>query len=478
MTARASPAAAEVRAAPSPPSEAERALLLASAFLDATPERLAALRERAQRTPASPILVRALELHGILPLAARNLRAAGAALAPPVAEALAERERALREEGLRDLVTRERLLAAAERAGVAVTLLKGASLALDVYGDPLLRSQGDVDVLVDAADVRALVAAAAEEGLVEAEDALPLWWHRAVHFHAKLAPALALLKEVEVHWRLHHEAALLLVTPDALRARRVAVQTDGRRAFTLDPLDRFLHLATHLARAWNPRGERSPEEALAAALAVDPPRLRVKWLVDLAATAERLAASAAPAALAARVAEWGAEAPLSFVARALAGTVPLSPQAAAFLASALPGAAPAGAPRTAGQVEESPRPPASERAGRAPFGALDFRLEALAEWPRWLWPPAVYWRRRLPGAGAPTRTARRLGHALAVLARSALVLALAPAALAGRSLLRPARRRARARATAPERVLDVAAAWRARQRDAAATREGNSRSAR
>ncbi len=478
MTASASPAAGAPRQTEAP-SEAERALLLASAFLDVTPERLTALRERARRTAASPALVRALELHGILPLAARNLRAAGAALAPPVAAALAERERALRAEGLRDLVTRERLLAAAERAGVAVTLLKGASLALDVYGDPLLRSQGDLDVLVDAADVRALVAAAAQEGLVEAEDALPLWWHRALHFHAKLAPALALLKEVEVHWRLHHEAALLLVTPDALRARRVAVQADGRRAFTLDPLDRFLHLATHLARAWGPRAGRSPEEALAAALAVDPPRLRVKWLVDLAATAERLSGSAAPAALATRAAEWGAEAPLAFVARALAGAVPLSPQAAAFLASALPCAASPGAPRTAAVQDESSRPPpASERAGRAPFGALDFRLEALAGWPRWLWPPAAYWRRRLPAARGPARAARRLGHALLVLARSALVLLLAPAALAGRALLRPARRRARARATAPERVLDVAAAWRARQRDEAARQEGVSGSAR
>lgn len=443
------------------------ALLLASAFLDSTPERLAALRACADRG-APPGLVASLELHGILPLAARNLRAAGATLPADVARALGEREQVLREEGLRNALTVERLLAAAERAGVEVTLLKGASLALDVYADPLLRSQGDVDVLVDQRDVRALLRAAVEAGLVEAEGALPLWWHRSTHFHVKLAPALALLKEVEVHWRLHHPALLLCVAPEALRARRVAVSAGKRRAFSLDPLDRFLHLVTHLASHWV-RLPAEPDGALLAAwLGAERPRVRLKWLVDLAALAERLAVTTEPAALAERADEWGARRQLAFVARTLRGALAPSPAADRLLAEVL--GAVGGEQRPPGARPPARGPGARATAGTRPLAGLDFRREALALWPRWLWPPADHWVARLPGASAPVRSARRVAHAAAVLVRSAGALVLYPLALAARALLRPRRRRARALALAPERVLDVAAAWQALR--AAAARAG------
>jgi len=442
-------------------------LPVACAFLEPREERLERLRAVARAAPLDEETLRALELHGILPLAARNLRLAGAALAEGPAERLAERERVLREEGLRDGLTLERLLDALAGAGVEVTLLKGASLALDLWPDPLLRSQGDVDLLVARADLRRAVRAAAAAGLVEPAGALPIWWYMAQHFHLKLEPLFPMLKEVELHWRLHHPSLLLAVRHEALLARRVAVEHAGRRAFALDPLDRYLHLATHLASHWV-----SPPDDPARALETDgarPPAARLKWLVDLAAEAERLAGEQAPEALPealiGRAREWGAERELAFVAGALDALGLLDDAGRAFLAAPLAEAA----------RRETPRGARGSHAHRAarPLAGLAFRREALARWPRWCWPPGSYWGARLPTAGRARRGAARLGHALGVVGRSFLALVLLPVALVGRSLAR-GRRAARGReARAPERVLDLVGEWRSRLADEAGGRARN-----
>lgn len=432
-------------------------LPVACAFLEPREERLERLRAAARATPLDDATLRALELHGILPLAARNLRLAGAAPADGPAERLAERERALREEGLRNGLTLERLLDALADAGVEVTLLKGASLALDLWPDPLLRSQGDVDVLVARGDLRRAVRAAADAGLVEPAGALPIWWYRAQHFHLKLEPLFPMLKEVELHWRLHHPSLLVAVRHEALVARRVAVEHAGRGAFALDPLDRYLHLATHLASHWV-----SPPDDPARALATDgaqPPAVRLKWLVDLAAEAERLADEGlrderGSDALLERAREWGAERELALAAGALDALGMLDAGGRTFLAGALTARAPRATPRGA--------PSAGDHTAARPLAGLDFRREALARWPRWCWPPAAYWRARLPAAGSARRLAARLAHALGVVGRSAAALVTLPVALAGRVLVRGRRAARRCQARAPERVLDLVVAWRAR----------------
>src|SRR6185503_21206786 len=110
----------------------------------------------------------------------------------------------------------------------------------------------------------------------------------------------------------------------------------------------------------------------------------------------------------------------------------------------------------------SSRPPPGPRAAppaesKRLIPGLDFRPETLATWPRWLWPQASWWRANLPAASGPALLARRLAHAAGVLLQSGRALLCWPLALLASAFLRSRRRSARARALAPEHVLEVAA---------------------
>lgn len=431
-------------------------LVLAAAFLEPLPERLAGLRRAVAAAPREPggwePVVAALEMHGVLPLARRNLILARAELPARAGELLARRDAALREDARRDGLTLRRFLEAAAREGVEATLLKGASLATDLYAaDPALRSQGDVDLLVEPREVRRALGAAAAIGLLPTERQLPLWWYRLTHFHVKLTSPTRLLRDLEIHWRLHAPALLLTADPAALRRRRVPVDLAGARAWSLDAADRLLHLVTHLVSHWDGVPGRPDRELVVAALRTSPPPIRLKWVVDVAAEIERIA-SALPAALlpegalAGRAREWSAEARLAWCLN-LVRDLGLAPAAARWAEDAA---------RRLPAAPTAPARPARKRPReQRPVEELGFRLGTLASLPRWIWPPAGYLERRYGGAALA-----RGRHAAAVLARAALAAAALPVALAGRELARPRRRRARRSALAPERVLDLVAGWR------------------
>ena len=97
------------------------------------------------------------------------------------------------------------------------------------------------------------------------------------------------------------------------------------------------------------------------------------------------------------------------------------------------------------------------RAASRPLAGLDFRREALAAWPRWLWPPASYWKRRAP---AWMHLPLRLWHAFGVLASTLVGIFALPVALVARRLLRKKRAVRREANRSPDRVLDLVASWR------------------
>jgi hypothetical protein len=432
-------------------------LVLAALYLAPSEARARALAAAAGASELDwdAVLV-ALEAHGVLGLALRNLERAGARL-PERAHldlrARAEVMRAL-EVGFR--LTLERFLAAAARRGIEVTLLKGASLAQDLYPPGGLRMQGDLDLLVAPGDVSGAIAAARAIGLDLPPRAFPAWWHRLAHFHLKLVPADPLQRELELHWHLHPEAALHTVRLEDLRARRRPLELTGElagvRAWTLDPLDRLLHLATHLVRhaphAMDAQGAglHAPDapatgrdRAALAAIATEPTHpLRLKWLLDVRSEVEARHGELDAAALATRAVEWSAEHALVAVLAA-AEALGFAPPAAAWVArvrAALP--ALARAPRVSPRIAEK---------GARPLPGLDARASALAAFPRWAVPPREYLART--GGASP---AARGAHATRVLARAALVaLATPPAWLASR--LRGSPRRA-----GPDATLELAAA--------------------
>jgi hypothetical protein len=455
-------------------------IVLASAFLDPLPERLDRLR-RAARTVVDwapvPLL---LESHGVLVLARRNLAQAGVEPPETIRETLAAREGVLREIDLRFRLTLERFLRQTDAIGVEVTLLKGASLALDLYPESALRSQGDLDLLVRPGDVRRALDAGARCGFFVGERAPPVWWYRLAHFHVKLDPESSLLREVELHWALHHPSRLLTVRLERLLARRVRVDIAGVRAWTLDPLDRFLHLVTHLARHLEEAPLRPGRAALAAACSAHGHPLRMRWVLDIVAEVERFHATTDAVALGERACEWNADAELAAMLAWLREAVGFAPGATAWVDRALDalGGPPAGCEERGisrvmpGSGLHALPPPArirtrplvaAEKAIRhGPLPALDFRMTALAGLPRWVLPPRRYFERRGAwGAAAVGLTLQRGVHAAGVLLHALVALGALPVAMVVGMLARPARRRMRRRARTPERVLDLVVAARA-----------------
>jgi len=395
----------------------EAALALGTLWVVETPERRAELARLAARVADWDGVLVALERHGVLGLAARNLPPD--ALPGNVRERLAERARALEEDALRFRFTLERFARALNARGVEPTLLKGASLTLDAYPHAALRGQGDLDLLVAPSEVEDALRAGEEAGLLLAPDSLPVWWYRHAHFHLKLAPGSALLREVEVHWALQHPS--LLTTPGELA--REPVDLAGARAFVLEPIDRLLHLVTHLVSHARGAPGRPDSSALSRVLAEGGHPLRLKWIADVRIELERLADTLDVARCAQRARAWGAAGQLAWVVTWVRSALALTPAAESLaerLVEALGADATCAAPAASRVREQRDRP----------LAALDFREDALALLPRWIWPPAEYLERRYGGAGL----ANRWRHALLVLARVLIGTSTLPVAFAQRAL--------------------------------------------
>jgi hypothetical protein len=102
-----------------------------------------------------PRLLALAEDHGVMgPLAAR-LRELDASLVPPeTLQALLERQRAQIFFSLRMAAELFRLLDRFASEGIGVLVAKGPVLAVQAYGDPAMRSYGDLDLLVRQRDIR------------------------------------------------------------------------------------------------------------------------------------------------------------------------------------------------------------------------------------------------------------------------------------------------------------------------------------
>jgi hypothetical protein len=442
----------------------EASALAASLFLDPRPELLERLRLAAERQLDWKRLVPALERHGILCLARRNLDLAGVSLPTEAAE-LEQRDLALREDAGRFAFTLERMNAALNARGIEPTLLKGASLLVDLYADPAWRSLGDLDLLVEPGEVRDAVGAAADLGVAQTREQFPLWWYSLTHFHVQLEPQNALLRPVEIHWALHPPALLYTVTAQALRERRVPVELAGARAFALGRIDRLLHLATHLTSHWIDRPS-SPAAMPPRAIAERFHPVRLKWALDLMAEIERMCRLHSPREVHERAAEWSAQADLAWILGWIRGGGMLSGEATDWMSEWM------GEARSQGWVSiptaippamgQGPGQDAGSKAtsDEAALPAFGFRTSALRRLPRWIFPPAEYIARRYRIERPHARAAMRVWHAALVLGRGALALYLFPAAWLGRFLVRRARLSRKEKALEPEHILDLVSADR------------------
>lgn len=397
-----------------------------------------------------------LEQHGWLPLFARNVAACGIALGPSSSALMNQRLPVLAKDAQRSLLTEHRVVTALAQHGVDHVLLKGASLRRDLYERPEWRALGDLDLLVDQRGLTTALCALAPLGFLLRPSQWPVWFYRRVHFHVKLHPSTHLETEVELHFALHAPALRLLARPADLWARKRALPGVSPRSFDLDRLDRFLHLATHLASHWGDDARLGTTD-IKDQLACDEPLVRWKWVLDLVCSCEDLrAAGVSPHALSERILEWNAERPLLGVARLLQRHQLLGAEEAKWLW---------GAVSADGPIKDAALDAGSgsvARQGAKPLASFDFRLQAFALWPRWFWPERRYLVRRYAVARTPLvgTMLGRLVHGAGVLGATLRAALLLPVAWVDRKLRAGSRRAALKAAQSPERMIELIAAQR------------------
>jgi hypothetical protein len=142
-----------------------------------------------------------------------------------------------------------RLLAALgtlEAAGTDVVLLKGAALALTVYGSFVARPMSDVDLLVRREDAIRARDALMAAGWTESTANAPAFYEG--HHHLPpLVDGLGTKVTLELHTSLFFEGHPFALTSDDIRSRAERVTVHGRTILVPSVHDQLLHLCLHFA---------------------------------------------------------------------------------------------------------------------------------------------------------------------------------------------------------------------------------------
>lgn len=207
-----------------------------------TPGRRAALAAALRPDVAWSALVAQASRHGVAPIVHGHLHALGADRTPPEAlDALAGAARACVALNLRLRDELSRLLAAFSRAGIPALPLKGPVLADLLYPAPLLRTTGDLDVLVPAADAVRAGRALEAIGYARSADA-----EQGADYHTIYTREAGAVV-VELHHALgeRHVSGL-----DAQALWRAATRTSwrGQPAWKMALPDLLLYLAFHAVK--------------------------------------------------------------------------------------------------------------------------------------------------------------------------------------------------------------------------------------
>jgi hypothetical protein len=125
-------------------------------------------------------------------------------------------------------------------------LLKGAALALTVYGSFVARPMSDVDLLVPRDEVMRAHEALIAFGWAEGEDNTPEFYEG--HHHLQpLVDAQGTGTSLELHTSLFFEGHPFAFTSDDIRRRAARVVVRGRTVLVPSVHDQLLHLCLHFA---------------------------------------------------------------------------------------------------------------------------------------------------------------------------------------------------------------------------------------
>ena len=166
-------------------------------------------------------------------------------------------------------------------AGVRFLVLKGLSLASEIYRQPGLRPIGDLDILVAPGDLDKALGALRGLGYEMPAGSLPVYFYRRHHFH------LTLLKDgwygmpVELHWDTQPYFSLSRIPSGEFWASARLLGVEGLELMVPGREETFLYLAQHLMRHILSFGTRTQEDPVGALL--EPARRgRLAWIADLA----------------------------------------------------------------------------------------------------------------------------------------------------------------------------------------------------
>lgn len=131
-------------------------------------------------------------------------------------------------------------------AEIEPVLLKGAALALTVYGSFVARPMSDVDLLVRRDDVMRAHDALTASGWTEGVDNSPEFYEG--HHHLQpLVDSLGTGTSLELHTSLFFEGHPFALTSDDIRRRAEKVVVHGRTVMVPSVHDQLLHLCLHFA---------------------------------------------------------------------------------------------------------------------------------------------------------------------------------------------------------------------------------------
>lgn len=131
-------------------------------------------------------------------------------------------------------------------AEIEPVLLKGAALALTVYGSFVARPMSDVDLLVPREDVMRARDALTASGWTEGVDNSPEFYEG--HHHLQpLVDSQGTGTSLELHTSLFFEGHPFALTSDDIRRRAEKVVVHGRTVLVPSVHDQLLHLCLHFA---------------------------------------------------------------------------------------------------------------------------------------------------------------------------------------------------------------------------------------
>jgi hypothetical protein len=194
-----------------------------------------------------PCLLALAEDHGVTGHLAASLRGLEEDLVlPEIRQALAERQRARNLFTLRLAAELFRILDRFTSQGIAALVVKGPALAMRAYGDPAMRSYGDLDLLVRQRDIRRATELMSAAGYAAAVPLTAIDAGKIPGQYLFSKPDSRLIVELHNDRTLRYFPRRLPL--EDFFARHVRVCLDGREAPALSVEDELVLICVHGAK--------------------------------------------------------------------------------------------------------------------------------------------------------------------------------------------------------------------------------------